>query len=79
MHGSICRKLRSNGPKEGLKLADHCFDEHFGFRDVPCDPGFEGFSGRILHVRYVHDADECDGRDMLILGTIYSGDGIGSQ
>ena len=31
VHGSMCRYLWSNGPKECLEFADYTFDEHFGY------------------------------------------------
>ncbi|MEM1264582.1 MAG: NAD(P)/FAD-dependent oxidoreductase [Pseudomonadota bacterium] len=52
---------------------------HFSFPNVPHYPGFEGFNGRILHAHDFRDAREFAGKDILILGTSYSAEDIGSQ
>ena len=52
---------------------------HFSFPNVPHYPGFETFNGRILHAHDFRDAREFEGRDILILGTSYSAEDIGSQ
>ena len=52
---------------------------HFSFPNVPEYPGFDTFRGRILHAHDFRDAREFEGRDILILGTSYSAEDIGSQ
>ena len=52
---------------------------HFSTPNVPHYPGFESFNGRILHAHDFRDAREFDGKDILILGTSYSAEDIGSQ
>ena len=52
---------------------------HFSFPNVPHYPGFDTFNGRILHAHDFRDAREFEGKDILILGTSYSAEDIGSQ
>ncbi|MEO0370008.1 MAG: NAD(P)/FAD-dependent oxidoreductase [Pseudomonadota bacterium] len=52
---------------------------HFSSPNVPYYPGFEAFNGRILHAHDFRDAREFEGKDILILGTSYSAEDIGSQ
>jgi trimethylamine monooxygenase len=52
---------------------------HFSVPNVPHYPGFESFNGRILHAHDFRDAREFEGKDLLILGTSYSAQDIGSQ
>ncbi|QIE57389.1 NAD(P)/FAD-dependent oxidoreductase [Pikeienuella piscinae] len=52
---------------------------HFSTPNVPYYPGFESFKGRILHAHDFRDALEFAGQDILILGTSYSAEDIGSQ
>ena len=52
---------------------------HFSFPNVPHYPGFESFNGRILHAHDFRDAREFADKDILILGTSYSAEDIGSQ
>ena len=52
---------------------------HFSFPNVPHYPGFETFNGRIMHAHEFRDAREFEGKDILILGTSYSAEDIGSQ
>ncbi len=52
---------------------------HFSVPNVPEYPGFEAFNGRILHAHDFRDAREFTGQDVLILGTSYSAEDIGSQ
>lgn len=52
---------------------------HFSTPNVPHYPGFETFNGRILHAHDFRDACEFTGKDILILGTSYSAEDIGSQ
>ncbi|PBC00518.1 NAD(P)/FAD-dependent oxidoreductase [Mesorhizobium sp. WSM3860] len=52
---------------------------HFSTPNVPEFPGFETFNGRILHAHDFRDAREFVGQDILIIGTSYSAEDIGSQ
>ena len=52
---------------------------HFSTPNVPEFPGFETFNGRILHAHDFRDAREFIGKDILIIGTSYSAEDIGSQ
>lgn len=52
---------------------------HFSTPNVPEFPGFEGFNGRILHAHDFRDAREFSGKDILVVGTSYSAEDIGSQ
>ncbi|MEM7067642.1 MAG: NAD(P)/FAD-dependent oxidoreductase [Pseudomonadota bacterium] len=52
---------------------------HFSTPNVPHYPGFETFNGRILHAHDFRDAREMADKDVLILGTSYSAEDIGSQ
>ena len=53
--------------------------DHFSAPNTPHYPGFECFGGRILHAHDFRDALEFKGQDLLILGTSYSAEDIGSQ
>lgn len=52
---------------------------HFSVPNVPEYPGFELFNGRILHAHDFRDAREFEGKDILIMGSSYSAEDIGSQ
>lgn len=52
---------------------------HFSVPNVPEYPGFDMFNGRILHAHDFRDAREFADKDILILGTSYSAEDIGSQ
>ncbi|MBY8974480.1 NAD(P)/FAD-dependent oxidoreductase [Rhodobacteraceae bacterium NNCM2] len=52
---------------------------HFSTPNVPYYPGFESFNGRVLHAHDFRDAMEFKDKDLLILGTSYSAEDIGSQ
>ena len=52
---------------------------HFSTPNVPFFPGFESFKGRILHAHDFRDAMEFVDKDLLIIGTSYSAEDIGSQ
>lgn len=56
-----------------------CASGHFSIPNVPSFPGFESFNGRILHAHDFRDALEFKGKDLLIVGTSYSAEDIGSQ
>ena len=52
---------------------------HFSIPNVPEYPGFDKFNGRILHAHDFRDAREFQGKDILIMGSSYSAEDIGSQ
>jgi trimethylamine monooxygenase len=52
---------------------------HFSTPNVPSFPGFDSFNGRILHAHDFRDACEFSGKNMLLIGTSYSAEDIGSQ
>lgn len=52
---------------------------HFSTPNVPEFPGFAQFNGRIVHAHDFRDAREFAGKDVLIVGTSYSAEDIGSQ
>ncbi|MEO1494441.1 MAG: NAD(P)/FAD-dependent oxidoreductase [Pseudomonadota bacterium] len=52
---------------------------HFSTPNVPYYPGFDTFNGRVLHAHDFRDALEFKDKDILILGTSYSAEDIGSQ
>ena len=52
---------------------------HFSTPNVPYYPGFDTFKGRVLHAHDFRDALEFKDKDILILGTSYSAEDIGSQ
>ena len=52
---------------------------HFSVPNVPEYPGFDQFNGRLMHAHDFRDAREFVGKDLLILGTSYSAEDIGSQ
>lgn len=66
---------------ESREVFDHVIvaTGHFSFPNVPHYPGFETFNGRILHAHDFRDAREFEGKDLLLLGTSYSAEDIGSQ
>ena len=52
---------------------------HFSTPNVPNFEGFNSFNGRVLHAHDFRDALEFAGKDILIIGTSYSAEDIGSQ
>ena len=52
---------------------------HFSTPNVPEFPGFGSFNGRVMHAHDFRDAMEFHGKDILIVGTSYSAEDIGSQ
>ena len=52
---------------------------HFSTPNSPYYEGFEKFNGRILHAHDFRDAREFVDKNILILGTSYSAEDIGSQ
>ena len=47
--------------------------------NMPYFEGFDTFNGRILHAHDFRDAMEFKGKDILVIGTSYSAEDIGSQ
>lgn len=66
---------------ESTEIFDHVIvaSGHFSTPNVPYYPGFDSFKGRVLHAHDFRDALEFEGQDILILGTSYSAEDIGSQ
>ncbi|MBN9888196.1 NAD(P)-binding domain-containing protein [Salipiger abyssi] len=60
---------------------DHviCASGHFSSPNVPEYPGFDQFNGRIVHAHDFRDAREFEGKDVLVMGSSYSAEDIGSQ
>ena len=60
---------------------DHviCASGHFSTPNVPEFEGFDTFQGRVLHAHDFRDALEFKDMDLLIIGTSYSAEDIGSQ
>lgn len=52
---------------------------HFSTPNVPHFEGFDKFPGRVLHAHDFRDAVEFKDKDILIIGTSYSAEDIGSQ
>ncbi|GEL17387.1 NAD(P)-binding domain-containing protein [Pseudonocardia asaccharolytica] len=52
---------------------------HFSVPNAPEFPGFDTFNGRILHAHDFRDAREFIDKDLLLIGTSYSAEDIGSQ
>jgi trimethylamine monooxygenase len=52
---------------------------HFSVPNVPEYPGFDKFNGRVLHAHDFRDAREFKGKDLLVVGTSYSAEDVGSQ
>lgn len=52
---------------------------HFSTPNAPEFPGFNRFGGRILHAHDFRDALEFKDKDLLLIGTSYSAEDIGSQ
>ncbi|MDC0434386.1 NAD(P)/FAD-dependent oxidoreductase [bacterium] len=52
---------------------------HFSTPNVPHFDGLEKFNGRVLHAHDFRDAVEFKDKDLLIIGTSYSAEDIGSQ
>ncbi len=60
---------------------DHviCASGHFSTPNVPQYEGFETFNGRLVHAHDFRDAREFAGKDILVVGSSYSAEDIGSQ
>ncbi|WP_025313429.1 NAD(P)-binding domain-containing protein [Roseicyclus elongatus] len=52
---------------------------HFSSPNVPEYPGFDQFNGRIVHAHDFRDAREFAGKDVLVVGSSYSAEDVGSQ
>jgi trimethylamine monooxygenase len=52
---------------------------HFSTPNVPEFDGFDKFEGRVLHAHDFRDAVEFKDKDVLLIGTSYSAEDIGSQ
>ncbi len=67
--------------REYTEEFDHviCATGHFSTPNVPQFKGFDKFQGRILHAHDFRDALEFKDQDLLIIGTSYSAEDIGSQ
>ncbi|MGE4372974.1 MAG: NAD(P)-binding domain-containing protein [Xanthobacter sp.] len=52
---------------------------HFSTPNVPEYEGFSSFNGRIVHAHDFRDAREFEGKDVLLMGSSYSAEDIGSQ
>ncbi|MGR3913470.1 MAG: NAD(P)/FAD-dependent oxidoreductase [Gammaproteobacteria bacterium] len=52
---------------------------HFSTPNTPYFEGFETFDGRLLHAHDFRDALQFKGKDILLIGTSYSAEDIGSQ
>jgi trimethylamine monooxygenase len=67
--------------REYEETFDHvvCASGHFSTPNVPEFEGFDTFKGRVLHAHDFRDAMEFKGMDLLIIGTSYSAEDIGSQ
>lgn len=70
---------------ENDKTYDEVFDNvvvatgHFSTPNVPQFDGVESFNGRVLHAHDFRDALEFKDKDILIVGSSYSAEDIGSQ
>jgi trimethylamine monooxygenase len=52
---------------------------HFSTPNVPYFEGLEQFPGRVLHAHDFRDACEFEGKDLLLVGSSYSAEDIGTQ
>lgn len=52
---------------------------HFSVPNVPEFNGFDRFNGRVLHAHNFRDAREFSGQNVLMIGSSYSAEDIGSQ
>jgi trimethylamine monooxygenase len=77
-HVTVCNLPKDH---EYTEEFDHviCATGHFSTPNVPQFKGFDKFQGRILHAHDFRDAMEFEDQDILIIGTSYSAEDIGSQ
>ncbi|WP_428332493.1 NAD(P)-binding domain-containing protein [Novosphingobium sp.] len=71
------------------QIADRLYEEtfdhvivssgHFSTPNVPHFAGIETFPGRVLHAHDFRSADEFAGKDVLMIGSSYSAEDIGTQ
>ena len=52
---------------------------HFSTPNVPYFEGMDKFGGRVLHAHDFRDALEFKGKDVMVVGSSYSAEDIGSQ
>lgn len=52
---------------------------HFSVPNVPDFEGLESFPGRVMHAHDFRSADEFAGKDVLMIGSSYSAEDIGTQ
>jgi trimethylamine monooxygenase len=66
---------------ESSETFDHVIvaSGHFSVPNSPEFPGFDTFNGRILHAHDFRDAREFIDKDLLLVGSSYSAEDIGSQ
>lgn len=90
---TVVRYVKKSGDKYEVTVChlpeDHVYTEefdhvicatgHFSTPNVPEFEGFDKFPGRILHAHDFRDAMEFVDQDILIIGTSYSAEDIGSQ
>ena len=90
---TVVRRVEAEGDKfsvtvtdlpsgtESTEIFDHvvCASGHFSTPNVPEFEGFDTFKGRVLHAHDFRDALEFKDQDILIVGTSYSAEDIGSQ
>ncbi len=67
--------------EEATESFDHVVvaSGHFSTPNVPHFDGLDRFNGRVLHAHDFRDAVEFKDKDILIIGTSYSAEDIGSQ
>ena len=75
---TVCDLVRQHTYSEEF---DHLVvaNGHFSTPNVPNFAGLDTFYGRVLHAHDFRDAREFFGKDILIIGTSYSAEDIGSQ
>lgn len=56
-----------------------CATGHFSIPNMPEFPGLDQFTGRVMHAHDFKDACEFEGKDVLMVGSSYSAEDIGSQ
>ncbi|MDA3875727.1 MAG: NAD(P)/FAD-dependent oxidoreductase [Halothiobacillus sp.] len=67
------------------ELSTEAFDHvivatgHFSTPNAPYFEGLEQFPGRVLHAHDFRDACEFEGKDLLLIGSSYSAEDIGTQ